>query len=479
MYHGGMDSHARTKSQSMFMRGKARICVATVAFGMGIDKANVVGVIHLYLSASPEHYLQEIGRAGRDGRAAKAIALPVLDEIPRRHSLEHSSIISKSQIRSLLFAIRCTVERPTDEKSSPTDQPLQVALPVKDCVLGCDCKPETIETLLSLIEQAGGNDPLLQVIGFNYDRAVIALKRRTLKKLAEKEPVVSSIQAVAECINAPVCGSETDSKLADSTQKPPDSFQKQFLAYSLGSFLFSVVDCATNLGPSAEPRHVFAALRRLQSSNELELALDTSESGRVFHIKLSKRGALFFGGSNFDSFVEDMTNKIYDRFTSSILSGAGKVLDMSYIMDEVATSCESLEIHESGKSKNLLKFQELVDSYFKGGLNERSHVISRLLPSSFSSVAMKELQADAFAVMRDLPLLATQPPEKSFVSKLSDPEFSDYTALATAKFLHGIDSPRAPLRVFRTHPLFGKWKETQFLLVLESLEQLFDAPTNK
>ena len=50
------------------MRGKARICVATVAFGLGINKADVVGVVHLYLSASPEHYLQEIGRAGRDGK---------------------------------------------------------------------------------------------------------------------------------------------------------------------------------------------------------------------------------------------------------------------------------------------------------------------------------------------------------------------------------------------------------------------------
>ena len=454
------------------MRGKARICVATVAFGMGIDKADVVGVIHLYLSSSPEHYLQEIGRAGRDGRAAKAIALPVLDEVPRRHSLEHSSIISKSQIKSLLLAIRDAADRPVGETSRRTDQPLQVALPVQECVLGCDCKSETIETLLSLIEQIGGKDPTLQVIGFNYDRAIIALKKRTLKRLAEKEPVVSSIQAVGGCFNPPIGASEDDSKGVTSSQKLPDAFQKQFLAYSLGSYVFSVVDCATNLGPSAEPRHVFAALRRLQSANELEMALDTSESGRVFHLKLSSEGANFFQSKDFDSLANDLTNLIYNRFTSSILSGAGKVLDMSYILDEVAISCESLEMHDSGKSKNLVRFQELVNSYFNGSLDERSHVISRLLPKSFSSVPMNDLQIDAFAVMRDLPLLATQPPEKLFVTKLGFHN-TDYTALAIAKFLHGIDSPRAPLRVFRTHPLFGKWCESQFPLILESLQKLF------
>lgn len=122
------------------MRGKARICVATVAFGMGIDKADVVGVVHMYLSSSPEHYMQEIGRAGRDGRQAKAIALPMMEEVPRRHSLEHSSIISKSQIRSLLFAIREVVQRSKRSIEEAGNLPLQVALPVRNSVLGCDCK---------------------------------------------------------------------------------------------------------------------------------------------------------------------------------------------------------------------------------------------------------------------------------------------------------------------------------------------------
>ena len=76
------------------MRGKARICVATVAFGLGIDKSDVAGVIHMYLSASPEHYLQETGQAGCDGCPAKANALLMLDKTPFCHLLTYFNLIS-------------------------------------------------------------------------------------------------------------------------------------------------------------------------------------------------------------------------------------------------------------------------------------------------------------------------------------------------------------------------------------------------
>ena len=60
-----------------FMRGKARICVATVAFGLGINKADIFAVVHMCLPQSLEHYLQEIGRAGRNGDLAYAVTLMV------------------------------------------------------------------------------------------------------------------------------------------------------------------------------------------------------------------------------------------------------------------------------------------------------------------------------------------------------------------------------------------------------------------
>ncbi|GAA6180879.1 DNA helicase RecQ [Shimia sp. NS0008-38b] len=85
-YHGGMDSQERRNTEASFQREDGLIVVATVAFGMGVDKPDIRWVAHADLPKSIEAYYQEIGRAGRDGAPAETLTLFGPDDIRLRRS---------------------------------------------------------------------------------------------------------------------------------------------------------------------------------------------------------------------------------------------------------------------------------------------------------------------------------------------------------------------------------------------------------
>jgi ATP-dependent DNA helicase RecQ len=83
-YHGGMDKAAREANQARFQHGEAVIMVATIAFGMGIDKPDVRFVVHVDLPSSIEAFYQETGRAGRDGLPSETLMLYGSEDIAQR-----------------------------------------------------------------------------------------------------------------------------------------------------------------------------------------------------------------------------------------------------------------------------------------------------------------------------------------------------------------------------------------------------------
>ena len=90
-YHAGMDQDVRRRNQSRFLREEGIVMVATIAFGMGIDKPDVRFVVHLDLPKSVEGYYQETGRAGRDGDDSEALMIYGLaDVVQQRRFIEMS-----------------------------------------------------------------------------------------------------------------------------------------------------------------------------------------------------------------------------------------------------------------------------------------------------------------------------------------------------------------------------------------------------
>ena len=85
-YHAGLDTETRKRNQTAFIRDNVRIMVATIAFGMGIDKPDVRFVVHADLPKNIECYYQEIGRAGRDGLRADCLLLFSYGDV---HTIQH------------------------------------------------------------------------------------------------------------------------------------------------------------------------------------------------------------------------------------------------------------------------------------------------------------------------------------------------------------------------------------------------------
>lgn len=145
-YHAGLDDVHRHEVQEAFMTERVRVIVATNAFGMGIDKANVRAVVHHSMPGTLEAYYQEAGRAGRDGLPSEAILLHAFQD-----RFTHEYFIKGSYPeRELVTSVYRTLQRLSSRNSPVSESPEELASAVPGKVNARD-----VESALRVLDQAG------------------------------------------------------------------------------------------------------------------------------------------------------------------------------------------------------------------------------------------------------------------------------------------------------------------------------------
>lgn len=104
-YHAGKDSKLREEIQNYFMKSQNSVIVATIAFGMGIDKSNIRNVYHYNLPKSLENYAQEIGRAGRDGEKSFCKVLASKEDLVILKNFIYGDFVEKLSIEKIISDI--------------------------------------------------------------------------------------------------------------------------------------------------------------------------------------------------------------------------------------------------------------------------------------------------------------------------------------------------------------------------------------
>ncbi len=112
-YHAGMRTEEREHVQTRFLSGELDVIVATIAFGMGVDKPDIRTVIHTALPGSLEGYYQEIGRAGRDGGSSRAVLLYSYAD-RRTHEFFHRRSYPDSEVLERIYRVLSQQSRPRD-----------------------------------------------------------------------------------------------------------------------------------------------------------------------------------------------------------------------------------------------------------------------------------------------------------------------------------------------------------------------------
>ncbi|KAL7648693.1 UNVERIFIED_CONTAM: hypothetical protein RMT77_000600 [Armadillidium vulgare] len=449
-YHAGLSGYRRQQIQKRFMNGKLRIVVATVAFGMGIDKADVQGIIHYNMPRNLESYVQEIGRAGRDGNTAHChLFLDNSDgkdiQELKRHIFANS--VDRYVVRKLLnkifeqkncVKIKKLLNQPNNEYDTnvknveinvDTGHPSlkdgssnefvcpghEVALPITELIETLDLPEENIQTLMCYLEMHPHCG--LKLMHHAYATCVVSCYRgpRQLCAISKKCPPL----AVAIALE----------------RKKGKSFDKT------NSITFPVIDIASQMGWNS--RIVKQELKNLEWERN-------GSSFKPSGVKVEFSDLAFHLTCKCDLSEEEQDKMLEDIYDRACKQEKDHLKQLHYTYEVLYKASHSSIIHccdEADEEKcSILK--EKIKNYF----------------SQCNNSGLRSVHLEEKLYIRPEIEQRIRGDIRSLLSIHSD---QSWTGRGVARIFHGISSPNFPSKVWgRVRKFWRLHLETDFNLLL-------------
>ena len=276
-YHGKMDAQRKIENQNRFKSNEIKIIVATSAFGMGVDKADVGLVIHYEISDSLENYVQEAGRAGRDEHLeAECYVLFAEDDLNKHFMLLNQTKLNMNEIQQVWQAIK----NMTKNRTSLSVSALELAR-----MAGWDDEIDDIDTrvktAISALETSGYikrgmNSPRVFATGIIVNNVMEARERIERSKKFDEQETQDAVRIISYLISAK-CISRAGNDEAES--------RVDYLADCLGlekSRVIHLINSMREIGVLADSMDMSARISKKETEKQTSAILNRYEQLESF-----------------------------------------------------------------------------------------------------------------------------------------------------------------------------------------------------
>eukprot|EP00667_Euglena_gracilis_P001327 EG_transcript_1326 len=514
-YHADKSPEDRRRIQMEFMRDELRVIVATVAFGLGIDKPNVRAVVHLSCPPSLEAYAQEVGRAGRDGAPAHCHVIVDRHDFWVHRSKAHADVVDLPAVRRLCAAALDLPRCEANAQLLAEGREVRVFLKKSSMAFELDIKEEVLETLLALLTIH--HPDLLEPrpaachtvhIRFPEDRpevsgpSVLHETRDNRKYLSHGAPVVAT-SSVSTLPTAPRrLSTQRSAALTYHSVLDRLGMEDDVLAHLYqqrakqppvrkGTWAFNVGALSRDLGLSAED--LLARLQELRVHKGLRVA--PQGASYCVHLKRVVRAEE----------AEAIALELWQRHAFVTRTARDKVVVAYGLLQDFAEACQAGEELSDGLHAALGRY--LLERHTPGGRRPRTGVSSGLAERESADGPTPVTASEGRAVTNpeatpgeedpvsgDAPLAAVErrraddpvhptylarqralfPPQSRMCDLLTDvfgllrehgPQFD--CGRQIARILHGLHSPKFPVETWGSHRLWGRYYDVDFEAVLQ------------